>query len=78
MTTGIWDLIIPAFSRRDLLQGITQNAGMVQADGSNHRNFRIDHVGGIQTATQSYLNGLEVHPVLGKAPEGHRRHEFKQ
>ena len=44
---------------------------MVQTDGGDDADPGIQHVGGVQPPTQSYLYNLSVNSVLGKALEGH-------
>ena len=63
---------------RDRLQGIPQQGAVVQADGRNHRQFRLQHVRGIQPSPEAHLDDRRVHPLIGKPLERQPRRNLEE
>ena len=54
----------------DLGQGVAQHLGVVQADGGDGADRRVDDVGGVEPPAQPGLQHLEVHGSLLEVGEG--------
>jgi hypothetical protein len=57
-----------------MLQTLAQKRLVVEIHRSDHRQFRSDHVGGIQPAPQPHFEHRDVESLVPEQRESHRRH----
>ena len=51
---------------------------MIEGNSSHGRHFGVDHVGGIQSTTQSRFDDGDVHGLVGEMLEGDRGHDLEE
>ena len=62
----------PGLLGGDLRKTFAEQMGVVVGNGSDHRNQRLDHIGGIQPAPQPHLDDGHLHPPPSEMREGQR------
>ena len=62
----------------NLFQGTAEPFLVIQVDGSQHRNQRMNDIGGVQPATESSLKDHEINAMASKIVKSQRRRNFKE
>ena len=62
----------------NVLDRVSQNALVVQADGRDHAQLRVDDVGGVQTTAQADFDHRHVHVLLAEVVERHSSDALKE
>ena len=61
LIAGTLGLMIPAFSAGDQFDGMAEVIFVVEVNGGDDRNFRLNDVGGVETAAEADLVDCELH-----------------
>jgi hypothetical protein len=62
----------------DLAQRISQDSGMVPANGRDYTNIGVYHVGGVEPAAQPHLYRLKIRLGFFETLETHSSHKFEE